>query len=166
MREFIAAHPDWLTVVRLLTYAPELNPAEGAWANLKKRIGQPRPHGVDHLAAIVKSRLRHIQYRPDLINGFLAQTGLTPLQGPATCADDRRTGRRLAADCAQVGLHRPEPAASCPPRHPRLRRVTGQSPRILARPFRTASWPMRDQAVPGPGHAVRPGSPADLKPSR
>jgi len=26
MREFIAAHPDWLTVVRLPAYAPELNP--------------------------------------------------------------------------------------------------------------------------------------------
>jgi hypothetical protein len=32
---------------------------------------------VDQLAAIVKNRLKSIQYRPDLINGFLAQTGLT-----------------------------------------------------------------------------------------
>jgi DNA-binding GntR family transcriptional regulator len=28
-------------------------------------------------AAIVRNRLKRIQYRPELINGFLAQTGLT-----------------------------------------------------------------------------------------
>jgi len=30
MREFTGAHPDWLTVVQLPAYAPELNAAEGA----------------------------------------------------------------------------------------------------------------------------------------
>ena len=29
------------------------------------------------LAAIMKNRLKRIQYRPGLIDGFLAQTGLT-----------------------------------------------------------------------------------------
>ncbi|MEO3927697.1 hypothetical protein ABGB07_28080 [Micromonosporaceae bacterium B7E4] len=33
--------------------------------------------GVDHLAEAVKHRLRAIQRRPDLIAGFLAQTGRT-----------------------------------------------------------------------------------------
>jgi hypothetical protein len=32
---------------------------------------------VDQLAAVVKNRLKRIQYRPALISGFLAQTGLT-----------------------------------------------------------------------------------------
>ncbi len=32
---------------------------------------------VDHLAAIVRNRLKRIQYRPHLLTGFLAQTGLT-----------------------------------------------------------------------------------------
>jgi putative transposase len=32
---------------------------------------------VDQLAAIIKNRLKSIQYRPGLIDGFLAQTGLT-----------------------------------------------------------------------------------------
>jgi putative transposase len=31
-----AAHQDWLTVVLLPSYAPDLNPAEGVWANMKK----------------------------------------------------------------------------------------------------------------------------------
>ncbi|MGO8726663.1 MAG: hypothetical protein ACLPN6_15445 [Streptosporangiaceae bacterium] len=32
---------------------------------------------VDQLAATVRNRLKRIQYRPALIDGFLAQTGLT-----------------------------------------------------------------------------------------
>jgi hypothetical protein len=32
---------------------------------------------VERLAAIVKNRLKRIQYRAALIDGFLAQTGLT-----------------------------------------------------------------------------------------
>lgn len=77
MRTFINAHHDWLTVQRLPTYAPELNPVEGVWANLKTGLGNLAVHNVDHLAAVVKTRLKRLQYRPELINGFLAQTGLT-----------------------------------------------------------------------------------------
>jgi len=77
MRKFITAHSDWLTVVRLPAYAPELNPTEGVWANMKNGLGNLAAHGIDHLAATVKNRLKRIQYRPDLINGFLTQTGLT-----------------------------------------------------------------------------------------
>jgi len=32
---------------------------------------------VDQLTAIIKNRLKYIQYRPALIESFLAQTGLT-----------------------------------------------------------------------------------------
>src|SRR5258707_100443 len=46
---------------------PELNAARG---NLAGR-------DVDQLTAIVKNRLESIQYRPTLIEGFLAQTGFT-----------------------------------------------------------------------------------------
>jgi hypothetical protein len=42
MRAFIDAHPDWLTETRPPAYAPDLNAVEGAWANMKKRPGQPR----------------------------------------------------------------------------------------------------------------------------
>ena len=35
MGRFVSSHPDWLTEVRLPAYAPDLNPAEGAWANMK-----------------------------------------------------------------------------------------------------------------------------------
>ena len=77
MRTFIRSHPGWLTEVRLPAYAPDLNPAEGAWANMKNGLGNLMARNVDQLAAIIKNRLKRIQYRPALIDGFLAQTGLT-----------------------------------------------------------------------------------------
>jgi len=77
MRGFTESHRDWLTVVQLPAYAPDLNPAEGAWANMKNGLGNLAASNLDQLAAIVRNRLKRIQYRPQLIDGFLAQTGLT-----------------------------------------------------------------------------------------
>jgi len=77
MGRFVSSHRDWLTEVRLPAYAPELNAAEGAWANMKNGLGNLMARDVDQLAAIIKNRLKRIQYRPALIDGFLAQTGLT-----------------------------------------------------------------------------------------
>ena len=45
MGRFVSSHSDWLTEVRLPAYAPELNPAEGVWANMKNglgNLGRPR----------------------------------------------------------------------------------------------------------------------------
>jgi transposase len=82
MGRFISSHPDWLTEVRLPAYAPDLNAAEGAWANMKNGPGNLAVRDVDQLAAIIKNRLKRIQYRPALIEGFLALTGLTLEPGP------------------------------------------------------------------------------------
>ncbi|KXK62162.1 DDE endonuclease [Micromonospora rosaria] len=76
MRQMIAGR-DWLTVIRLPAYAPDLNPTEGVWSHLKRSIGNLAVTGVDHLLAIIKNRLKRVQYRPDLLDGFLAHTGLT-----------------------------------------------------------------------------------------
>ena len=77
MREFIDAHADWLTVFRLPTYAPELNPTEGVWSHLKRSLGNLASRTIDQLSVTMKSHLKRVQYRPDLINGFIAQTGLS-----------------------------------------------------------------------------------------
>jgi DDE superfamily endonuclease len=77
MRVLTSARRDWLTVIQLPAYAPDLNPAEGVWANMKNGLGNLAASNVDLLAAIVKNRLKRIQYRPALIDRFLAQTGLT-----------------------------------------------------------------------------------------
>jgi len=81
MDEFTGAHHDWLTVIQLPSYAPDLNPCEGVWANMKNGLGNLAAVDVDQLTAIIKNRLKSIQYRPALIDGFLAQAGLT-LQPP------------------------------------------------------------------------------------
>ena len=44
---------------------------------MKNGLGDLAVRNVDQLAAVVKNRLKRIQYRPALIDGFLAQTGLT-----------------------------------------------------------------------------------------
>jgi hypothetical protein len=77
MRALTSARRDWLTVIQLPAYAPDLNPAEGVWANMKNGLGNLAASNAGQLAAIVKNRLKRIQYRPALIDGFLAQTGLT-----------------------------------------------------------------------------------------
>ena len=77
MRRFIDAHPDWLTEARLPAYTPDLNAVEGAWANMKNGLGNLTASDMGQLTAIIKNRLKSIQYRPSLIDGFLAQTGLT-----------------------------------------------------------------------------------------
>jgi DDE superfamily endonuclease len=82
MGRFVSSHCDWLTEVRLPAYAPDLNPAEGVWANMKNGLGNLAARNVDQLAAVVRNRLKRIQYRPELIGGFLAQTGLTLEPGP------------------------------------------------------------------------------------
>ena len=78
MRTMLQAHQDWLTVVRLPACAPDLNPAEGAWPVMKNSLGNLGSCSTPRqLAAIIKNRLKRIQYRPALIDGFLAQTGLS-----------------------------------------------------------------------------------------
>jgi hypothetical protein len=81
MRAFVDAH-DWLTVVQLPGYAPELNPTEGVWSHIKRGIGNLAPCTIDQLAASVRSRLKSLQYRPALLDAFLAETGLAVLPQP------------------------------------------------------------------------------------
>ena len=81
MRELIAAR-DWLTVCQLPSYASELNPVEPVWSNLKRSLANLTKHNIDQLTALIRTRLRRMQYRPGLLEGFLAKTGLdlTPLR--------------------------------------------------------------------------------------
>jgi hypothetical protein len=75
MAELVAARP-WLTVYRLPPYAHELNPVEPVWAHLKRSLANLTKHNLAELTALVKTRLKRMQYRPGLLAGFLASTGL------------------------------------------------------------------------------------------
>jgi DDE superfamily endonuclease len=83
MAELIAAR-DWLTVYQLPPYAPELNPAGPVWSHLKRSLANLAKHNITQLTALVKTRLKPMQYRPGLLDGFLASTGLdlTPFCNP------------------------------------------------------------------------------------
>ena len=76
MRAFLDTHTGWLTVVQLPAYAPDLNAAESVWSLLKRSLGNAIWTSIDDLARTVKTRLKRLQYRPDVPTGCLAQTGL------------------------------------------------------------------------------------------
>ncbi|WSM18042.1 transposase [Streptomyces sp. NBC_01717] len=76
LREFIDANAEWLTVVQLPTYAPDLNPTEGVWSLVKRDLGNLAAAGLSEVTRAVKHRLKKLQYRPDVIDGCLAGTGL------------------------------------------------------------------------------------------
>jgi DDE superfamily endonuclease len=83
MAELIAVR-DWLIVYQLPPYAPELNPVEAVWSHLKRSLANLAKRNLSQPTALVKTRLKRMQYRPGLLDGFLASTGLdlTPFCNP------------------------------------------------------------------------------------
>ena len=78
MRAFLDSQHDWLTVERLPAYAPELNPVEYLWANLKDLELANRPTTtLAEVADATEQGIQRICKREDLVVGFLAHTGLT-----------------------------------------------------------------------------------------
>lgn len=73
---FAEEHADWLRIFQLPSYAPELNPTEGVWSLLKRAIANFVATGLSSLVRIVKRKLKKIQFRPHLIDGCHAGTGL------------------------------------------------------------------------------------------
>jgi putative transposase len=80
----LAATRDWLTIYQLPPYAHELNPVEPVWSHLKRSLANLAKRNLAELTALVKTRLKRMQYRPGLLEGFLASTGLdlTPFCNP------------------------------------------------------------------------------------
>jgi putative transposase len=89
MREYAAEH-DWLTVVQLPSCPPDLNPVEGVWSLLRRGpLANVAFTDDEHLERTLRRGLRHIQLRPDLIDGCLTGTGLTLSQQPTTPRRDQ-----------------------------------------------------------------------------
>jgi len=76
MRDLVDAR-DWLTVFVLPAYAPELNAVEFLWAHVKHSLANLASVALDRLEALVRNRLKRLQYRPDIPDGFLTGTGLS-----------------------------------------------------------------------------------------
>jgi putative transposase len=83
MKELVAAW-DRLRVFQLPPYAQELNPVGLVWSSLKRSLASLAKRNLAQLTALVKTRLRRMQYRPGLLDGCLASArlDLTPFCNP------------------------------------------------------------------------------------
>ncbi|GGL58321.1 putative transposase [Planomonospora parontospora subsp. antibiotica] len=88
MRAFVEQNTAWLTVVQLPSYAPDLNPAEGVWSLLKRgALANLAVADLHQLVRVAKRGLKKIQYRSHLVDGCLAETGLTLTPSAITPSD-------------------------------------------------------------------------------
>jgi hypothetical protein len=86
MRAHLDTQRDWLTVERLPAYAPELNPVEFLWANLKGNGAELANFAGDTIAEVADQAHQGIQRVCDsdsLVVGFLAHTGLSLDEEPS-----------------------------------------------------------------------------------
>ena len=76
VRRWLARHPEVRTVA-LPAYAPELNPDEGVWGYAKYgRLANLAANDVEELWEHLVEVLVEVKHRPDLLEGFIHETGL------------------------------------------------------------------------------------------
>ena len=78
MQAYLHAQRSWLTVERLPGYAPDLNPAELVWGNVKG--GELANLGADNLGEVedeLRAGLRRVGRSSTLAFAFLRHTGLS-----------------------------------------------------------------------------------------
>ncbi len=77
MRQYLAQQRSWLTVERLPGYAPELNPVEQIWGNLKSReLANLCPVDILALRGPLRAGFTRIRRRSSLAVAFLRHAGL------------------------------------------------------------------------------------------
>jgi transposase len=73
---FIAGCRSWLQVERLPAYAPELNPVEGLWGNVKgTELANACPDTIDEAMQATCSGLERVRRDADLCFALLRRTG-------------------------------------------------------------------------------------------
>jgi transposase len=78
MRADLDSQRDWLTAERLPAYAPELNPVEYLWANLKDvELANLPTTTLLEVANATEQGIQRVCKHEELVVGFLAHTGLT-----------------------------------------------------------------------------------------
>jgi DDE superfamily endonuclease len=77
MRAWLDSQRDWLRAERLPAYAPELNPVEYLWANLKDlELANLPTTTLAEVADATEQGIQRVRKHQDLVVGFLAHTGL------------------------------------------------------------------------------------------
>ena len=78
MRAHLDSQRDWLRVEQLPAYAPQLNPVEYLWANLKgAELANFAGDTVPEVADQAQQGIQRVCASDSLVVGFLAHTGLT-----------------------------------------------------------------------------------------
>src|SRR5262245_21881960 len=77
MRQYVQRQRGWLTVERLPGYAPELNPVELVWGNIKHReLANLCVSDLDALRSPLRRGCARVRRNADLAQQFLRHTGL------------------------------------------------------------------------------------------
>jgi len=78
MKKFLGLQRYWLTVERLPGYAPDLNPVETLWENVKgQELANLCPDDLSEIDAAVRGGLRRIRRSRKLPFSFLKHAGLS-----------------------------------------------------------------------------------------
>ena len=78
MQAFVRSQRGWLVVERLPGYAPELNPVEGVWSNLKGlEFANYAAGTIDDLIRQAHRGITRVRRRQRLLFAFLDRTGLS-----------------------------------------------------------------------------------------
>jgi len=78
MQAFIATQRRWLVVERLPGYAPELNPVEGLWGNVKgTELANLCADSIDEPAQAAHAGIDRVRGDSDLAFAFLRHCGLS-----------------------------------------------------------------------------------------
>jgi hypothetical protein len=85
MRAWLDSQRDWLQAERLPAYAPDLNPVEYLWANLKDvELANLPCASLVEVADAAQRGIERVCASDDLVAGFLAHTGLALDDQPST----------------------------------------------------------------------------------
>lgn len=77
LRRFDREHTFRFAKQTLGWTTPDLNPQEGIWSLVRRDIGNLAAADLARITRAVKRGLKMTQYRPHLIDGCLAGTGMT-----------------------------------------------------------------------------------------
>ncbi len=77
MQDYLLQQRDWLTVERLPSYAPDLNPVEMLWGNIKRQELTNRcADNLEELDAAVRSGMARVEDSDKLPFSFLKHAKL------------------------------------------------------------------------------------------
>jgi transposase len=77
MRQYLEGQSHWLQVTRLPSYAPDLNPVEQVWTNLKgQELANRCPDGLEELGIAARQGFRRLRRHKKLPWSFLRHTQL------------------------------------------------------------------------------------------